>query len=169
MALESVFSTVGSTQLTLWIALAVCVCVGLVSLVFGFRTWREPRLPQEPAADSTPKTSVADPFIHGSQDEKRRTARRKGQPVTVLLTDEDFQISQWEGYVMDRSAGGVRVSSEKPAHVGQFLQIQVARRNKDMPWIKVEIVRSQPHLDGRWELGCKFVHPPTWNLLLMFG
>jgi len=103
-----------------------------------------------------------------SQPDRRSAPRRKaGNRVEVYLTDE----SKGEpvlGWVVDRSMGGLCLNVETQLSEGTTLYIRPRKAQKTAPWLAIEIRSCRP--DGPvWEVGCRFLKPPQWNDLLLFG
>src|SRR5262249_10986832 len=73
----------------------------------------------------TPRAVVRepDPFTEGSATEKRRALRRRGRRVRVLVTDADGKAEPIEGFVLDRSVNGLRLSVGNSIPEGTPLRI----------------------------------------------
>jgi hypothetical protein len=137
---------------------------GLALLIGGvLLRWRRssPRLKQTALA-------VPDPFTHGSATEKRASFRRMGNPVKVLVSDEEARARPTEGWVMDRSVGGLCLSVPHEMSNNTILSVRTVSAPTEIPWVRVQVKRCRP-LEGHWELGCEFVRTPTWSVLLLFG
>lgn len=112
--------------------------------------------------------SGSDPFIHGSASEKRQAARRKGRPIKVFVADPETHADVMEGWVVDRSLGGLRITVNKPLTLGAVLSVRATNAPTTSPWVDVE-VRNHRRADGQVEVGCQFVRTPPWGVLLLFG
>jgi hypothetical protein len=112
----------------------------------------------------------SDPFSQGSTSERRKAPRRRGNPVAVLLADEDAEGEPIEGYVVDRSIGGLGVELEDSVTVELGMVIAVRpRRDVGCPsWTRV-VVRNYEKLGSNRRLGCQFTRPPDSQTMLHFG
>lgn len=141
-------------------ALAAIVVVGGLQLCR-----RRPKAALPPPTEEPPPL---DPFIFGSAQEKRQAVRRKGNPVSVLISDASGRATPWQGVVADRSLGGLRLVVRNKAAVGTILSVRPAQANTIFPWVQVE-VRSCREEGDSWNLGCQFVKVPHSSLLWHFG
>jgi hypothetical protein len=144
-----------------WTILAIGIAVGCFAFVVG-RRFLAPR-PAEPAA-APPSEDV---FLHGSQKERRSAPRRRGNSVEVFLTQapDKEKILAW---VADRSVGGLCLMVEKPVEPGSVWQVRPRTAPESAPWTPIE-VRTCRAEKGEFEVGCRFVKTPQWNVMLHFG
>jgi hypothetical protein len=117
-----------------------------------------------PAADA----ASSDPFIFGSTSERRIAARREGNTVEVLIADRDATTAPLQGWVVDRSVGGLGLRTDVPLPVGAAFNIRPHGAGTIVPWTEVEVKSCRQNADG-WEIGCQFVRTPPWSVLLLFG
>ena len=110
----------------------------------------------------------ADPFVHGSASERRAEFRRKGKHVKALLASEDGRQELGWSWVVDRSATGLCLKVDQEMSVGTILSVRPMNAPENTPWMQIEIKNCRP-MDIHWEIGCRFVRPPAWSLLLLFG
>lgn len=101
-------------------------------------------------------------------DERRRSTRRGGLPSSILLVEPKNRKRSMEGFVLDRSNGGLRVALEKPYPIGLNLEVRPINAPEETPWIPV-IVRNCREVGDYFEVGCQFDQELPWHLLLMFG
>ncbi len=94
--------------------------------------------------------------------EKRSTPRRKANMQPVLITNGDTKAPPFDGWIVDRSAGGLRLVVKRPIAEGAL------RASASFPWLKVE-VRNAATENGTTNLGCRFVLKPTLEELQQFG
>jgi hypothetical protein len=113
-------------------------------------------------------TEVVDPFVHGSAGELRKSFRRQGNPVEVLLVNQHTRAAPFKGYVVDRSVGGLGLLLEDPVELEAQLTVRPVNAPHIAPWVEI-VVKSCRRSDPGWEVGCQFVKTPPWALLLMFG
>jgi hypothetical protein len=146
----------------LWFTLAAGLISAGLTLYVG-RLWFR----RQTQALPMPQTSPAefDPFDYGSASNKRTSLRRQGNSVKVAVTDANKPHETYQGWVLDRSTGGLRLAVPREVPVGSTLSVRV---NQDLPWVQVEVRRSERQEDY-WELGCQFVRTPPWSVLLSFG
>jgi hypothetical protein len=109
-----------------------------------------------------------DPFVYGSATEKRTSLRRSGKAIKVLISDAEAVATPVEGWVMDRSMGGLGLTVRKEIKEETILSVRSVDAPSNTPWVQVEVKRSIPK-DGGWELGCQYVRTPSWSVLLLFG
>src|SRR5262249_14717801 len=109
----------------------------------------------------------SDPFL-GIACEKRRTPRRLGGPVTVQLLHQRSASLPVEGWVLDRSAGGVSVSVGRPYPRGIKLRIRPVHYGKPAAWVQVTVRSCRPD-DNRWAVGCEFADELPSTSLQLFG
>src|SRR5205807_1624549 len=99
--------------------------------------------------------------------ERRSSLRRPGNPVAVLVASAQASTQPWEGWVIDRSRGGLRLAVPKPMAVGTLLKVRTTHDPECAPWVQLRVQRCRPR-DGVWVLGCQFVQLPPINVLLLF-
>ena len=107
----------------------------------------------------TPEQSYAD---------RRSSIRREGFPVRVVLASGAFRNGVCEGYVIDRSTGGLKVAAQVAVAPGGTMQVRAADAPDNVGFVTL-IVRSCRKNDDFYELGCEFEKTPPWNVLLLFG
>jgi hypothetical protein len=101
--------------------------------------------------------------------QERRTApRRKGNPISVHLTDEARTGEPFEGWVLDRSAGGLRLLVDEAIEVGITLRVRPTKAQTSFPWVLIKVKSCQPERKS-WNLGCQFLEKLTWEDLQLFG
>jgi hypothetical protein len=126
------------------------------------------RQPQEAEQDRATGLSVTDPFEYGGLAEKRTALRRRGTLVEVAVRDADAKVPLGSGWVFDRSVGGLGLKTRFDTGIGQTLTVRAVNAPDIVPWIEVEVRSCRP-TNGEWELGCRFVRTPTYNVLMLFG
>ncbi len=148
-----------------WLPWVIGALVGVVA-VGALQLRRRGAAP----ADAVPaeEPPALDPFIFGSAREKRQAVRRKGNPVSVLISDATGRVVPWEGVVWDRSLGGLGLMVHNPVAVGTILSVRPAQASTVFPWVQVE-VRSCRQEGDSWNLGCQYVRVPHSSLLWHFG
>jgi hypothetical protein len=109
-----------------------------------------------------------DPYLHGSSLEKRGSLRRAGGSVPVLLSDAAGQAEPVRGTIMDRSTGGLAIAVETLIPPDTVLGVRTVAHQQEMPWVSV-IVRNVRREGNYYLLGCQFLRPQPWSILLLFG
>jgi hypothetical protein len=137
--------------------------IGALALVIGQRALKRPEVK---IVEEEPQST--DQFTHKCVSEKRQVFRRRGQCVEVDITDHEVKETPWHGWVIDRSIKGLRLGVDRNVEVGTLLNVRVCQMSPPMPWYEVKVVHSKPNAPT-YEIGCEFVTPPTWNVLLIFG
>ena len=109
-------------------------------------------------------------LAHVRPDERRRALRRGGLPTSVHVFDPKSgrRSKPLQAFVLDRSAGGIRIAIEKPLSVGQMLQTRPTNAPDEFTWVTV-IVRNCREVGDYFEVGCQFEAEPELGRLLMFG
>ena len=154
-----------SQQLLFYLApLAVGSVVSLGTL------WavRRRRGPKADRAVPPPRTSIDWDEHEESFANRRASVRRDGVPVQVVLTSPTLRTGQNDGYVLDRSTGGLRVAVTAAIPAGTVLQVRAGNAPDTVPWVTI-LVRSCRNAGPHYELGCEFERTPPWNILLLFG
>jgi hypothetical protein len=100
--------------------------------------------------------------------DRRGAVRREGQPVRVLLASPTFRNGVSDGYVLDRSTGGLKIAMQAAIAPGTSLQVRASNAPDTIGFVTV-IVRSCRQNGEFYEVGCEFEKTPPWNVLLLFG
>jgi hypothetical protein len=114
---------------------------------------------------AAPAATLAAPVSKGFQ---RLHKRRKGNPVDLQLRDSLGRGEPIAGQVLDRSRGGLLITADRPAQVGDILKVRPAKAPENVEWIQIE-VRHCRLQDGRHFFGCAFKEKLPWSTLLLFG
>jgi PilZ domain len=156
------------STLEVWLlAASVIGCLFVALLFFRNRTSATP--PSRDPSVSFENLSEVNPFSEALPDVERRVSiRREGTTIGVLISDQRAQATPDQGYVLDRSTGGLRIASPRPVLVGTILSVRTDEAPPDVPWVQVQIRNCIP-VGDYYQLGCRFVQQPPWNVLLLFG
>jgi hypothetical protein len=146
------------------VATGLAFAVGVA--VLSRRPGRAPR--RRAGTDGADPSAEPDPFVQGSSSERRVAARRVGNLVPISVTDGEGQTPPVEGWVADRSVGGLCLRLDAPVGVGSVLKVRPRKSSAVVPWTQVEVKSCRQEGDG-WEIGCQFVRTPPWSVLLLFG
>jgi hypothetical protein len=112
--------------------------------------------------------AAADPSLQGPSGERRTSSRRDGSTVEVFISDAEIKTTPAQGWVVDRSLGGVCLRARAAFAVGTVLSLRPCNAPSVAPWVQVE-VKSCRQEKNTWDVGCKFVHTPPYSVLLLFG
>jgi len=162
------FSKISFTDPAIWLALGSGMAIVLIFLFLGRRQRRATAIVASFSDESN--ANPADVWLPStkSPDERRRSVRRIGIPTAVRITDPKKPKKTIEGFVLDRSSGGLRLAMEKPFSTGVILQIRPTNAPPESPWIPI-IIRNCREVGDYFEVGCQFQEELPWHLLLMFG
>jgi hypothetical protein len=159
----------GVMQLGVFLPVTAGVVAGL-GVVGAIHWCIRPRMRVAAAATAArqQQPEVLDPFIYGSSVEQRKNFRREGNPVEVLIVNQQTKGPPMKGYVVNRSVGGLGLLSEIPMDVEAQLAVRPTNAPHMAPWVEVVVKVCNASRPG-WEIGCQFVKTPPWAVLLMFG
>jgi hypothetical protein len=151
-----------------WQTLAIPAAgVAVAMLVLGvslfFVNKRKAKSPTQPAE------AVPDPFLQGPQSDRRQSPRRAGQSIKVTIQLVNEQKTEFEGYVMDRSMGGLRLMLDRHLATNQMLNVRSTDAPQTVTWVQVQVRRVTQLPDKSYEVGCQFIRTPPWAVLLTFG
>lgn len=115
------------------------------------------------------KKSTASPRLKPlSTQERRSTPRRKGNPVSVHICNDGNEDNSIQGWVVDRSAGGIRLLVDEAVSAGTLLKVRPTKAPSTFPWTSVKVKSCYPERKS-WNLGCQFLEKLTWEDLQLFG
>jgi hypothetical protein len=155
-------------------AVIVGAIVTLVVLYVGSRMHRRRRTVPlargwtQPWPGPVAAPPATDPFVQGSDRERRSAPRRQGNPVPLLITPAGSEGEPLRGLILDRSLGGVRLSLDQEVREGAVLRLRPGDGFGEAPWVEARVVHSL-RVNGHWEAGCQFLRTPSWNVMLLFG
>lgn len=151
----------------LWTIPVIGALVTSLAFLVG-RRWLAPR-PQAvpPPREEEPNLVTAKLGRQQAEADRRAVPRRKGNRIEVFLTDETKR-PPIQGWVIDRSMGGLCLMVESELAAGATFNVRPKQAPQTAPWTPIEIRSCRG--DGlEWQVGCRFVKPPQWNDLLLFG
>jgi hypothetical protein len=150
--------------------------VAFLVLTYLFFKWRKAPVVLDPSAVNVPSSKVvvddekaatwAPP--EQSYADRRGAVRREGAPVRVVLSSPTFRNGVNDGFVVDRSTGGLRILMQAVIAPGTTLQVKAVNAPDTVGFVTV-IVRSCRKNGDHFEVGCEFEKTPPWNVLLLFG
>src|SRR5262249_45396243 len=120
-----------------WGIVAACLAVAGLAFVVARRVFTRPVVAPPPRPAEAPR-SDHDPFDVGSLSEKRAALRRRGSSVELLVTDERQLQPPRPGWVLDRSVGGLGITSACEVAVGTVLKVKPKNGPPATPWVEVE-------------------------------
>jgi hypothetical protein len=126
---------------------------------------KDTRQIQRPPAPEPPPAAAPREEDHAA---KRSAPRRKGNPVPVVLTNESATMDPFQGWVLDRSSGGLRILVDQPAAIGTVLSVRPTKAHGSFPWIQIQVRSCQPERNS-YALGVQFVSKPGWGEMQAFG
>ena len=103
-----------------------------------------------------------------SYADRRGSVRREGAPVKVMVSSSSLRNGVNEGYVVDRSTGGLRIVMQNAVPPGSTLQVRAENAPDTVGFVTL-IVRSCRKNPDHFEVGTEFEKTPPWNVLLLFG
>jgi len=104
-----------------------------------------------------------------SRARSRRTSERQHVDLTeVVLAHAETPKDLFQGWIMDLSQGGLRMSVCQSIPLGTLLLMKPTSALEDAPWIKIKVKTSFQELNY-WNLGCQFLKPPSLEVLGLLG
>ena len=122
-----------------------------------------PPPPSPPPAPPPPPPPTSRPAA-----ERREATRRKGNPVPVELCNPRSTSPSSQGWVIDRSIGGLCLLVDEPQEEGTILSVRPAKAHAGFRWLQVEVKNCRQER-ASWNLGCQFVQKVGWDELRLFG
>jgi hypothetical protein len=124
--------------------------------------------PAHPAGEPPGLPDNAAAQANSPDPQDRRAAVRRKRLIRVRIADPGVLFEPYTGWVVDRSLGGFCLSVDQPIEEGRILRLRATDAPVHIPWVEVHVNRCLPR-DESWEVGCDFVHSPSWEALLTFG
>src|SRR5947209_4839109 len=88
-------------------------------------------------AAAAPARAEPDPFVVGSATEKRTAFRRQGNLVRITCSNEKASDRPFDGYVLDRSTGGLRLLLPAAYNIETVLSVRPVEASPVVPWVQV--------------------------------
>jgi hypothetical protein len=148
---------------------AAVLVLGVSRLIQARRRGRaEEKRAEEGRAEETADTELDhDPFAQGSITERRTGARRKGNPIELLM-EQPGGGEPVRAWILDRSMSGLCLSLTEEAAPGTVFRVKPRNCPPATPWVEIEVRTCKKDKTG-FEAGCRFVRTPPWAVLLLFG
>ena len=100
--------------------------------------------------------------------DNRRSPRRAGKIVEVLVAPPGETQTPRRGLVLNRSNGGLGVLLHEEYPIGSMIGVMPADASRLTPWVEVEVKSCRKNPDG-YELGLQYLMVPPYSTLVMFG
>ncbi len=159
-------------ELAWGIAGIVGVVVAIVAFVMGwFLIHRRRARLRELAAQAgewKDQASAQDSFRYGMGMARRKSVRQSGNQIPVLVTFDGNPESPWDGWILDRSQGGLRLRIPQSVKIGTILRVRAVQTLDTLPWVEVEVKNARDKQEY-WEAGCQFLADPPKDVLRSFG
>jgi hypothetical protein len=137
--------------------------MALASAAMGLYAGRLLRRQPQPAPSlETPPDPSDEAAYEAYWAPRRASARYKVRQVKVLVRDCQPNAVPFEGWLLNRSLGGLGLSVSRALEVGAIVDVRAAGEDDITSRVRVE-VRYCRLERGRWRLGCKFVDPLPSN------
>jgi hypothetical protein len=160
------------SELALAIVSVVGIVVAIVAFVVGWLliNRRRARLRElaRQAGEWKDPASPQDSFRYGMGMARRKSVRLSGNQIPVLVTLDGSADSPWDGWVIDRSQGGLRLKVSQAVKVGSKLRVRIIQASNSLPWAEVQVKNAREKQES-WEIGCQFVGEPSPEVLRSFG
>jgi hypothetical protein len=145
-----------------------------------------PESPKRPAMPEPPKKSSAKDTINTKTPlpraeplepvefdeeppaERRSAPRRAGNPLSVQITNAKVKGETLEGWIVDRSSGGIRLLVDQAMEPGTLLNVRPTKAHPSLGWVEVKVRSCSPERNS-FKIGCQFINKLTWAELQMFG
>jgi hypothetical protein len=150
------------------VGVLAAVVVLLVGWIMSRRRGGGGSLPAAPSPKLKGSNPAGDPFVQGTNQERRGALRRGGNPIAILISDAEAHTDPTPGYVVDRSTGGLCLSVPNAVPEGTVLSVRTTNAPQTVPWVQIEVKNCRA-VGGEYELGCRFVRTPPWSVMLLFG
>jgi hypothetical protein len=141
--------------------IGVVTCLG--ALLIGAAALRRGKraavVSEEPGHPLPPAPSASD---------ARVAIRRSETSVPILILDPNDPDRPRNGFVVNRSLGGLGLALDDPVNVGTRLRLRPCDAPETTVWVEVE-VRGCRRQGRSWEIGCQYVVMPSYNVMMLFG
>lgn len=98
----------------------------------------------------------------------RTAPRRSGNPVSVQLRNPALHDDEFQGWVVDRSSGGLGILVDQPVAVNSVLHVRPTKAHSSLPTVQIQVKSCRPERSS-FNIGCQFVQKLSWSELQMFG
>jgi hypothetical protein len=98
---------------------------------------------------------------------RRAATRRECNRTAVHVIGKDGRSPQ-QGYFLNRTSDGARLSVKQDVAVGSTLWLRAEQAPTNAPWTEV-IVRRKDEADGYFKIDCQFQGKLHWTAHFMFS
>jgi len=127
-----------------------------------------PKVAPRPAPEPEPEPEPEPAEEEENVQAMRAAPRRQGNPVQVNITDASNTMEDFQGWVIDRSAGGLRILVDQTIHPGTLLNLKPVKAHAGVSWVEVKVCNCSPER-GSYSIGVQFTTKLTWGELQAFG
>jgi hypothetical protein len=160
------------SELVWGIAAIVGVVVAVAAFVMGWvlihRRKARLRALAAQAGNWNDPSSPQDSFRYGMGMARRKSVRLSGNQIPVSVASEKNPDAPWDGWVLDRSQGGLRLRIPQAIQVGAILRVRTIQASDSMPWVELQVKNARAKAES-WEVGCQFLKDPPPDVLRSFG
>jgi len=153
-------------------AIIVGMVVAIVAFLFGWILINRRRARLRKLAAQTGEwkevASPEDAFRYGMGMARRKSVRLSGNHIPVYVSPDGSIEAPWEGWILDRSQGGLRLRVPEPIPVGVVLRVRCLNAPENLPWAEVQVKNAREKQES-WEVGCQFLTDPPNDVLRSFG
>jgi hypothetical protein len=107
-------------------------------------------------------------LVAASPKDRRRSPRRRGNPIAVYLAFPESKSDPKTGRVTDRSMGGLGIATKTKFEVGTILLVCPIKSVGLTPWCQIEVL-GRRQVGSAWRLNCRFTNPLPSPMRMLFG
>ncbi len=160
------------SELVWGIAAIVGVVVAIGAFIFGWilihrRKARLKALAAQ-AGEWGDQAGPQDAFRYGMGMARRKSVRLSGNQIPILVASDKNAEEPWDGWILDRSQGGLRLKVPQAIQVGAILRVRTVQSSNSLPWVEVQVKNAREKAES-WEVGCQFLNDPSPDVLRSFG
>ncbi|MBM4072419.1 MAG: hypothetical protein FJ271_26345 [Planctomycetes bacterium] len=119
----------------IWVPIVIGMVAGCLSIM-AFRTLLGGGARIKSVPRPAPKVRDYDPYVP-NPSELRRSLRRDGNPVEIYVAPDQSNEPTWRAWVVDRSTGGVCLSTTDEFPAGTILRIMPSKAPAMTPWTDI--------------------------------
>src|SRR5260370_10108475 len=160
------------SELAWGIAGIVGVVVAIVAFMGGWFliNRRRARLRELAAQAGEWKDSASpqDSFRYGMGMARRKSVRLSGNQIPVQVCPDGSVESTYEGWIVDRSQGGLRLRGPEPFPGAVVLRVHCLNAPESLPCVEEQVKNSRDK-QSYWEVCYQFLNNPGNDVLRSFG
>ena len=162
----------GFADWAIGMAIIVGVSVALVAFLVGWfvinRRRARRRLLAARTGEWKDEMMPEDAFRYGMGMARRRSVRLSGNQIPVHVSPDGSIEAPWEGWIVDRSQGGLRLRVPEPIPIGVVLRVRCLNASENLPWAEMQVKNAREKQE-HWEVGCQFLTDPPMDVLRSLG